>query len=318
LSKNPAVLETLELVRQVADTDATVLIIGESGTGKEIIANMLHERSARHARPMVAVNCGAVAETLQESELFGHVKGAFSGAHSQKIGKFQAAHGGTIYLDEIGEMSKNFQVKLLRILQSGEFAPVGSATNRVCDVRVIAATHQDLEALIQKNSFRKDLYYRLNIIRLHIPPLRNRRQDIPLLTEHFLNIFKKQYGKPDLEIKPETRDLLDRHDYPGNVRELENILRRCVLICKAKQIAPHHLSPEIRSNASAREPMPTNFHAAKARAVGEFERHYLTTLLQECRGIISRAAKRSGLSERNFHEKLKKYNIDGKAFRSVF
>src|SRR5262249_8551447 len=201
------------------------------GTGKELIARALHENSSRRTAPFLPVNCGAIAETLQESELFGHARGAFTGATEAKVGKFGAADGGTVFLDEIAETSKSLQVKLLRILQHGEYSPVGLAENRSCDVRIVAATNRDLRPLVANGSFPKDLYYRLNTIRLDLPPLRERRGDIPLLIDHFLRQFRACYHKPNLEMSGAAVAALCRHDFPGNVRELENIMRRAAILC---------------------------------------------------------------------------------------
>jgi len=319
IGKDPRIQEVLDLAEQVADTDATVLITGESGTGKDLIGQTLHEQSSRRHAPYVTVNCGAIVETLQESELFGHAKGAFTGATAPKVGKFEAANGGTIFLDEISEMSKPLQVKLLRILQFGEYAPVGIAENRYCNVRVVAATNQDLSPLIESGEFRKDLYYRLNIIRLELPPLRERKGDIPLLIDHFLHLFSAAYGKSDrhYQLTPEAEAILLHYDYPGNVRELENLIRRAVILCREECISPRHLPPEVlpKRHLPSTNPSP-NFREAKSRVVEEFERTYLTSRLNECGGIVSRAAHCAGLSERNFHEKLKKYGICGKDFRA--
>ncbi len=311
-------VEVLDIVKQAADTNATVLIAGESGTGKELVARLLHDASSRARKPFIAVNCGAIAETLQEAALFGYEKGAFTGATARGVGKFEAAQGGTIFLDEISEMSCALQIKLLRILQTGEYSPVGAAENRYCSVRVVAATNQDLQRLMVEGYFRRDLYYRLNVIRLELPPLRERRGDLELLLEHFLQIFKTAYQKNHLALHPKTKDLLLHYDYPGNVREMENILHRAVIVCRENSIAPHHLPPEVSSSQCSPDSPSSSplFHAAKAKAVEEFERNFLSTLLQECGGIVSRAAHRSGLSERNFHEKLKKYGIVGKDFRA--
>ncbi len=316
VGKHPQVLSVLDMVNRIADTDATVLITGESGTGKEIIAQMLHEKSSRRTNSFIAVNCGAIAETLQESELFGHVRGAFTGAMAPRVGKFEAAHGGTIFLDEISEISKALQVKLLRILQSGEYAPVGIAENRFCDVRVVAATNQDLQPLIEDGRFRQDLYYRLNIIRLEIPPLREHKEDIPLLIDHFLKMFKDAYQRPELQINREAEELLMQYDYPGNVRELENIVRRAIILCSDKCISPDYLPREVLSpRFASTQSEPPTFHQAKAQVVEEFEREYLASMLRDCGGIASRAAQRSGLSERNFYEKLKRYGIHSTTFR---
>jgi DNA-binding NtrC family response regulator len=308
----------LDLVRRVADTDATVLILGESGTGKELIARALHENSSRRSAPFLPVNCGAIAETLQESELFGHARGAFTGATEAKVGKFGAADGGTVFLDEIAETSKSLQVKLLRILQHGEYSPVGLAENRSCDVRIVAATNRDLRPLVAADSFRKDLYYRLNIIRLDLLPLRERRGDIPLLIDHFLQQFRACYRKHNLEMSGAAVEALCRHDFPGNVRELENIMRRAAILCRGPAIAVGDLAlDDADGQAEPAAAARGTFHEAKAQAVGHFELAYLTAILTACGGIVSRAARRAGLSERNFHEKLKKYGLRGKHFRAV-
>jgi DNA-binding NtrC family response regulator len=318
IGQHPRIQELLDLVGKVADTTATVLITGESGTGKELIAQLIREYSSRATKRFVAVNCGAIPESLQESEFFGHVKGAFTGATERKVGKLELADGGTIFLDEIGEMSKSLQVALLRTLQSGEYSPVGSAETRYCDVRVLAAANRKLLDLVDAGEFRRDLYYRLNIIHLEIPPLREREGDALLLCEHFLETLGANYQKPGLRLSPEACDLLMSYDYPGNVRELENIIRRAIILCRGEQIEPADLSPEVRgATQQAPEPMDLDdFQSAKARAIEAFERVYLTNILRKCGGIVSRASEYSGLSERNFHEKLKRYGISAKAFRS--
>ncbi len=316
IGEHPRILKVLKQAIRVADTGATVLIYGESGTGKEMIAQMLHRESTRADKSFVAVHCGAIAETLQESELFGHMKGAFTGATHRKTGLCEAADQGTIFLDEISEMRKDLQVKLLRVLQSGEYRPVGSTENRHCDMRVIAASNQQLPPLIEAGTFRRDLYYRLNVIRLEIPPLRERREDIPLLADHFLRMFSAAYQKSTLEVDSETMDYLIKYDFPGNVRELENIIQRAVILCRKKHLSLRHLPSEVlHENVPAIENDSTDFHQAKAHTIAEFERTYIASMLQKCGGIISRAAQCSGLSERNFHEKLKKYDISGKNYR---
>jgi DNA-binding NtrC family response regulator len=342
VGRDHRVLAVLDVVEQVADTDATVLITGETGTGKEIIARFLHKKNShRSGRPFISVNCGAIAETLQESELFGHAKSAFTGASSRKIGKFEAAAGGTIFLDEINAMSIAMQAKLLRILQSGEYSPVGIAENRYTDVRVVAASGEILSALIEEGKFRRDFYYRLNVIRLELPPLRERKTDIPLLINHFLRSYGEVYNKPGLRLHPTVEDLLMKYDYPGNIRELENIIQRAFILCRTDCISPELLPPEIlcqqqrMSEASGKSfpetkaldvedlgckncPMHVSeksFLETKALVVEKFERRYLISRLKECGGIVSRAAKLCSLSERNFHEKLKKYNIDSMNYR---
>ena len=313
---DPGMQKVLGLVAHVARTDATVLIVGESGTGKELIAHELHRQSARRDGPFLAVNCGAIPELLQETELFGHTRGAFTGAVVDRVGKFEAADGGTLFLDEVSEMKPGLQVTLLRILQHGEYAPVGRSENRYGDVRVISATNCDPAPLIASGRFRRDLYYRLNLIRIELPPLRERPGDIALLTDHFLHAFRAAHHKPNLAINSRVKELLDHYDFPGNVRELENIMRRAVILCRGAEISIGDLPPEVRDlrRTPAGKPGDT-FHRAKARAIEEFEQAYLVSVLTACAGIVSRAARRAGLSERYFHEKLKKYGISSKEYR---
>ena len=317
IGRDPKVLEILDIVEQVAATDAPVLITGESGTGKEVIAREIHVRSPRRTGTLVPVNCGAIPEALVESELFGHLPGAFTGAVARKRGKFEIADGGTIFLDEVGETSPALQVKLLRTLQTGEYSPLGMAETRRCDVRVIAATNSDLGKSIDEGSFRRDLFYRLSVIRLELPPLRERPGDIPLLAHHFVLSFTSAYQKPEPRLEPEFEDLLARHDWPGNVRELENVVHRAVILCRDRSLGPHLLPPELRKAPPRTDTAgeAANFHEAKQNAIEQFERDYLTGMLRDCGGIVSRAAGRSGLSERNFHEKLNRYGIDGQSFR---
>ena len=308
----------LDLARQVAPTTATVLITGESGTGKELVAQMIRDLSGPRSHAFVPVNCAAIPETLQESELFGHVRGAFTGAHERKIGKLERADGGALFLDEISEMPPSLQAALLRTLQSGEYAPVGSAETRICDVRVIAASNRDLRRMVETGDFRQDLFYRLNIIRLEIAPLRERRGDIPLLAEHFARTLGAQHGKPGLRVSEAAMRLLVAHDYPGNARELENAVRRGVILAADGEIRPEDLPEDLLAGpaAAAVSDDLRGFQAAKAEAVEKFERAYLSAVLTRCGGIVSRASAHSGLSERNFHEKLKRYGISAKGFRA--
>ena len=319
IGADPGVVELLKMARRVADTSATVLITGESGTGKELIAQIIRDESGSRAEPFVAVNCGAIPESLQESEFFGHVRGAFTGAVERKVGKLERADGGTIFLDEISEMSKSLQAALLRTLQSGEYSPVGSSDTRFCNVRVIAAANRDLVEMVEAGEFRRDLYYRLNIIRLDVPALRERKGDIPLFCDHFLRTLGAKYGNPGLALSRRALDTLLAYDYPGNVRELENALRRAVILCGDRVVEPEHLPAELTSDDARNELIEElgDFQAAKANAVEKFERAYITAVLQRCGGIISRAASFSGLSERNFHEKLKRYEINARSFRAA-
>jgi transcriptional regulator with PAS, ATPase and Fis domain len=316
LGRDPKILAILDMVAQVADTSATILIQGESGTGKELIARSIHRQSSRRDAAFVAVNCGAIPESLLESEIFGHVRGAFTGADAPKVGKFEAADRGTIFLDELSEMSRPLQVSLLRLLQSGEFTPVGTAEVRYTDARVIAATNRDLIPLIEAGRFRHDLYYRLNIIRIDLPPLRERRDDIPALIDHFLQLLCAEYGRSGLDLGFDAREILLKYPYPGNVRELENILRRAVILNHGHTIRAKDLPLEVVSApAPATVQLPCRYHEAKEHALRDFEESYLSSALRQSGGIVSRAARATGLSERNFHKKLARYHIDFKVFR---
>ncbi len=319
IGRDPALLEVIDLAARVADTAATVLITGESGTGKELIAQLIRRNSGRSRRPFVAVNCGAIDESLQQSEFFGHMRGAFTGAVERKIGKLERAEGGTIFLDEISEMTPSLQAALLRTLQTGEYSPLGTSETRYSDVRVIAAANQDLAQLVTEGRFRQDLYYRLNIIRLELPPLRMRRGDIASLAEHFAQTLGATYGNPRLRISREALGRLCAYDYPGNIRELENFIRRAAILCRSDEIRLSDLPPDLIEGPVAHSTdaadIAGDFQSAKAKVVESFERTYITSALSLCGGIISRAAEHSGLSERNFHEKVKRYEIDAKSFR---
>jgi DNA-binding NtrC family response regulator len=316
ITEDPRTLEVLQLLGQVADTDVTVLITGESGTGKDLLARAIHEASSRRNRPYVAVNCGAIPHALAESEIFGHVRGAFTGAEQRRQGRFEVADGGTIFLDEISEMRRRLQVHLLRILQSGEYTPVGTSVTQTCDVRVISAANRDLTALVARGAFRRDLYHRLNIIAVEIPPLRERLGDVPPLACHFLHRFAVHYGKPEITAEPSFFAALAKLDYPGNARELENLVRRAVLLCTGSRITAGDLAgvaSPTRIMAPSETPLP--FHQAKASVIECFERRYLEAALAWSGGVISRAARSCGLSERNFHAKLKAYGLAGRGRR---
>ena len=244
--------EVLDLVRRVAPSDATVLLRGESGTGKELIAKAIHYASARRNGPLVKVNCAALPETLLESELFGHEKGAFTGAFAMRKGRFEVADGGTLFLDEIGDLPAHLQAKLLRVLQEKEFERVGSNRAITTDVRIITATHRDLEQLMREGSFREDLYYRLNVVTIILPPLRERRQDLPALVEHFLRKFAEKNGKTIQGFSREARDALLRYDYPGNVRELENLVERAIVLTPRRRGEPGRAAAHHQGNAAWR------------------------------------------------------------------
>ena len=310
IGSSPAMVKVLKLVSDVADTNANVLINGEHGTGKELIAKALHYNSNRLDQNFVTVNCAALPSTLIESELFGHVKGAFTGAQAGKKGKFALANKGTILLDEIGELSTELQSKLLRVVEYGTYFPLGSEKEEQCDVRILAATNRDLDAMIQKKQFLPDLYFRLNVIRIVMPPLRQRYDDIEPLTHFFINKHKRT-DKP-LKISPAALHLLEDYDYPGNVRQLENIIHRAVILCKSDQIDVEHLSEDILApfseslHSCERE---LTFQQKKQHVIEKFEKVELYRLLSETNGKLRRAARLAGMDPKNFSEKLKRYNI---------
>ncbi len=306
----------------VASTKVTVLILGESGTGKELTARAIHEHSPRSNRPFVAVNCSAIPEGVVESELFGHVKGAFTNATSPRPGLFEAANHGTIFLDEVGDLPPQAQVKLLRVLQEGEVKRVGSNETRVVDVRVIAATNLDLRRKIESGTFREDLYYRLNVVAIHLPPLRERKEDIPALAYHFLKKHSKRVGRSVRKISSDAMTLLSSEAWPGNVRELENALERAVVFCR-DTVESQHLGlsrsmPAVgrtsRPEADPELSLPSSlgdlpYREAKAQALAEFERRYFTSLRDRTRANVSEAARQAGLDRSNFRRAVKRAGI---------
>ncbi len=316
-----AVFATIEMV---ANTSSTVLVGGESGTGKELVARAIHFNSLRRDRPFVAINCGAVPETLLESELFGHVRGAFTGADSNKKGLMEVAEGGTIFLDEIGEMTPPMQVKLLRVLQDRRFRRLGGTEEVQADVRVIAATNQDLPKLVDQGKFREDLFYRINVLSVHLPALRDRAEDIPLLAEHFLEHFSAQMAKSVRTISAEAMRLLQAHTWRGNVRELQNAIERAVALEQSETILPETLPEDIRRGGGAAAPAPAaaSLGAALAPelpALGEgfdleargeeFYRHYMALALERAGGVQVKAAEMLGMSFRSFRYYAKKFNL---------
>ena len=305
IAQSPAMHAVLDLVERVAPTDATLLIQGESGTGKEVIAKAVHHASARAARPFVAVNCGAVPETLLESELFGYMRGAFTGATVNKLGLFEEAHGGTLFLDEIAEMPGALQVKLLRALQSGEVRRLGATQPATFDVRVIAATHGDLAALISQGSFREDLFYRLNVIQLVLPPLRDRREDIPALAEHFLARAARKLGRA-LRLSPEAVERLLRYPWPGNVRELENAIERAAILARRDTITPEDLPPHVSAGLQL-GPSPA---LPRQTTLAEAERIQILQTLERFGRNHSGAAEALGIGRTTLWRKLKEYGID--------
>ncbi len=304
-----------ELIQTVAPQSSRILITGESGTGKELVARAIHENSARSKEPFITINCGAFPETLLESELFGYMKGAFTGANENRQGLFQAAHGGTLFMDEIGNMGLPMQVKLYRVLQEGKVRPVGSNEEVDVDVRVIAATNKDFEAEIAEGRFREDLYYRLSVIPIHLPALRERREDIPLLARFFLERFRKSMEKPIEGIEPEAMRRLESYDWPGNVRELENTIERAVALESERRVSMGVLpakvagySPELTGGKDGSADIPPSGIDFEAQ-MAEFERRNLVAALQSAGGVRTRAAELLKISYRSFRHYAKKHNI---------
>ncbi len=303
--------EVFDQVAQVARTNTTVLIRGESGTGKELIAHAIHYNSLRAAKPFVKVSCGALPDTLIESELFGYEKGAFTDAHQRRKGRFELAEGGTLFLDEIGDINLQTQVKLLRVLQAREFERLGGTETIKSNVRLIAATNKSLETAMTDGTFREDLYYRLNVFTIFVPPLRERKPDILLLADHFLQKFAGEHGKPIRRIATPAIDMLMSYHWPGNVRELENVLERSVLVCEGQVLHAHHLPPTLQTA----ETSETTLAQPLQEAVGAYERDLITDALKSARGNRARAARLLQTTERILNYKVRKYTIDYRRFR---
>ena len=307
VGSSKALRSVFEFISRVAPTDAGVLILGESGTGKELVARAMHRQSSRVDRPFVIVNCAALAESLAEAELFGHARGAFTGADTARPGRFLAADGGTIFLDEVGELPEPIQAKLLRVLESGEIAPVGEAGVRNIDVRVVAATNRDLAAEVARGRFRRDLYYRLNILRVELPPLRQRPEDIPLLMEHFVRFLGARCGRPNLQFSPELLKRAQSYPWPGNVRELKNAVERMVILCDGETLSERDLPPEIGGDArSMAQPADGG---GWARPLAEVERAHIAAVLAALEGNKKRAAEVLGIDRSTLYAKLKAYDI---------
>ncbi|MDQ7833419.1 MAG: sigma-54 dependent transcriptional regulator [Desulfovibrionaceae bacterium] len=328
VGKSPVLGEVYRILGKVAPTDSTVLVTGESGTGKELLVRALHANSRRQGRPFVPVNCGAIPRDLLESELFGHEKGAFTSAIRCRPGRFELADGGTIFLDEIGEMDLSLQVKILRVLQEKEFERVGGTKTMKVDVRIVAATNRDLEEEVRTGRFREDLFYRLNVIPLHLPPLRKRGEDILLLADHFLNRFCKQKQRKKMSIPPASRDLFLRYPWPGNVRELENFMERLSILCEHDEIHPEDLPRKILDVAGVAVPevqvaadpssngfvWPTISHLReKSLGLKDFldqvEERLLLEALEEAGGVKNQAAEILCIKRTTLIEKLKKRNL---------
>ncbi|MCP4690208.1 MAG: AAA domain-containing protein [Desulfobacterales bacterium] len=312
IGRSPNIRKILKVVERVAPSDSTVIVYGESGTGKELIARAIHQNSNRSDKPFITINCGAIPENLLESELFGHVRGAFTGATSPKPGKFELADGGSIFLDEIGDMSPDLQVKLLRVLEEREFDRVGGAKPIHVDVRVVAATHRDLEDAVQKGTFREDLFYRLDVIPITLPPLRKRPSDIPLLIDHFLALFNRKFGDAAAKMAEETKAVLAMHSWPGNVRELRNMLERLVVLKGEGVIGPDDLPAKLRKK-SVRAPHPHIEMSDEGinlnTAVTEFEKDLILQSLHKANWVKNRAAKLLQLNRTTLVEKIKRHQL---------
>ncbi len=309
VTASPAMAILLAEARLAAQSGASLLIQGESGTGKELLARAIHRASPRHDQPFVAINCGAIAPELLESELFGHVKGAFTGAGRDHPGLFLGAQGGTVLLDEIGDMPLPLQVKLLRVLQEGEVRPVGATETRAVDVRILSATHRDLHAAIASGEFREDLYYRLNVVTLTLPPLRARREDIPLLARHFLTLLTDEYDRRIHGFAPEALEMLVAADWPGNIRQLHNVLEQCCALCTTSTIPASLVARALRDKPADIQPL------VEARTA--FERDYLITLLKLTRGQVSEVARLAGRNRTELYRLLERHGLTAASFRGL-
>jgi DNA-binding NtrC family response regulator len=321
ISKNPQMHAIFELINNVAQTTTTVLIEGETGTGKELIARAIHQVSARfRTGPFVAINCAALPETLLESELFGHEKGSFTGAIGQRQGRFEMANGGTLFLDEIGEISQATQAKLLRVLQERRFERVGGTRSIEVDVRLVAATNKSLKGMVKKGRFREDLYFRVNVVRIDVPPLRDRSEDIPLLVTHFASKYARP-GEPPRRISPQAMDLLVNHRWAGNVRELENVMERACVISDRDTIEPANLPPDLVAPAPPKLPLRIDLdrtlHEQLQELTALFERQYIRKALKRTRGNVGKCADICGLSRRSLSTKLTEYKIKKSEFKDV-
>lgn len=311
IGESPAMKEVFEIVRQVAPTRATVLILGESGTGKELIARAIHQLSPRSRHPMVTVHCAALAPTLLESELFGHERGAFTGAHERRIGRFEQAQGGTLFLDEIGEIDQTLQVKLLRFLGERTFERVGSNKTISADVRLLAATNKSLEDLVKEGKFREDLFFRLRVVEIILPPLRERTADIPLLAQNFLREFAKENDKPVNSMTADALDALMKYSWPGNVRELRTAIEHAVVLARGDKILFRDLPANVRDGSAGAIFPAANIPSKNNLTVKEAEKQLIIRALKESDGNRTVAARKTGMSRRTLHRKLHEYHIEG-------
>ena len=306
VGKSPVMEEIFEIVQQVAPTRATVLVTGESGTGKELIAKAVHQLSPRAKHPFVTVHCAALAPTLLESELFGHEKGAFTGAHERRIGRFEQAEGGTLFLDEIGEIDATLQVKLLRFLGERTFERVGSNKTLTADVRLVTATNKHLEEMVKAGKFREDLFFRLRVVEIVLPPLRERTGDIPLLAHNFLREFARENGKPVMDFTADALETLMHYPWPGNVRELRTAIEHAVVLSRSERISVRDLPPSLRGGLPAGD----RWHPDKDLTVKDAEKQLMIRALKECDGNRTLAARKIGMSRRTFHRKLRSYQLE--------
>ena len=315
IGQSEAIQKVFEVIRKVADTKSNVLICGESGTGKELVARAIHANSSRTRMPFVSINCSALPEPLLESELFGHMKGSFTGAISTKAGLFEMAHGGTIFLDEIAETTPATQVKLLRVIQEREFRRIGGTKDVKIDIRIIAATNRDLEKAVADGSFREDLYYRLDVIPINLPALRDRVEDIPMLAQHFLEQFSRASGKPVLKLTPEAGRLLDTHEWRGNVRELENLIERVVAFAEGPLVTDEHIAGWLNRPGASPKPAQVNDFPPDGLDLEGFmssiEKDFLLKALERSRWVKKKAARLLQLNSRSFRYRLEKYAIKG-------
>jgi len=307
VGKSSSMQTVYNLIEKIAPSGVPVLIVGESGTGKELVARAIHKRSARKEGKFVPVNCGAIPETLIESELFGHEKGAFTGATEKKKGLLEISHAGTLFLDEVGDLPLSVQMKLLRFLQEKEFVRVGGTTPIKVDTRIISATNKNLEEEIEKGNFRKDLYYRIQAVVLPLPPLRERKGDIPILVEHFLNKYRDEgVNKREKRFSAEAMELLTAYSWPGNVRELENVVRGCIALSEGTLIGVDSLPPRLKEGRRKE----SRWRGSWAEMQKKFAEKYIREILKEAGGNVSRASRMAGISRRHFYEKMKEFNVN--------
>jgi two-component system response regulator AtoC len=314
VGSSPSTVKIFEIIKKVAPTTTTILITGETGTGKELVANAIHMNSPRKLNPFIKINCSAIAENLIESELFGYEKGAFTGAVSSKPGRFELAHKGTLFLDEVGDLPREIQVKLLRVIQDHEFERVGGLQTIKVDVRLVAATNRNLQQRVKEGYFREDLFYRFNVMPIYVPPLREHKEDIPALVSYFIEKFNRKLDRQIAGVDPEVMELLLDHDWPGNIRELENLAERLVLMAKGDQIVMGDVPAELIEAVEEKAQMTASDEKRSIKELirektGDIEKQMIVKVLAECEGNISRAARQLGLSRRGLHLKLAKYNL---------